>query len=73
MATNDYSSGPILSLKFHEHLAEAVAEYPRPDHEYEYSTSWGSLVVLPNGNVFIAWAFHSRIPEHEPNLTGHCR
>ncbi|KAK5164331.1 uncharacterized protein LTR77_010027 [Saxophila tyrrhenica] len=39
-----------------------VAEYPRPDHQY--STSRGSMEILPNGNVFMGWTFHSRISEH---------
>lgn len=62
-ATHDYTRGLILSL--HNNVATVVAEYPRPDHEY--STSRGSLEVLPNGNVFIGWTFHSRISEHAPN------
>ena len=59
-ATHDYSRGLILSL--HDNLAEVATEFPRPDHEY--STSRGSLEILPNGNAFIGWTFHSRISEH---------
>ncbi len=64
-ATHDYTRGLILSL--HDNLAEVVAEYPRPDHEY--STSRGSLEILPNGNVFMGWTFHSRISEHKADGT----
>ncbi|KAK5163037.1 uncharacterized protein LTR77_010971 [Saxophila tyrrhenica] len=59
-ATHDCTRGLILSL--HADKAQMVAEYPRPDHEY--STSRGSLEIMPNGNVFIGWTFHSRISEH---------
>jgi hypothetical protein len=62
-ATNDYTRGLVLAL--HDNIAEQVIEYPRPDHEY--STSRGSLEVLPNGNVFMGWTFHSRISEHTAN------
>lgn len=62
-ATHDYTRGLILSL--HDNVAEMIAEYPRPDHEY--TTSRGSLEIMPNGNVFIGWTFHSRISEHTPD------
>ena len=62
-ATYDYTRGLILSL--HDSSAEVVAEYPHPDHEW--STSRGSLEILPNGNVFMGWTFHSRISEHAPD------
>ena len=59
-ATYEHSRGLILSL--HEGRADVMAEYARPDHKY--STSRGSLEVLPNGNVFMGWTFDSRISEH---------
>ena len=62
-ATHDYTRGLILSL--HDGSAEVVAEYRHPDHKW--STSRGSLEILPNSNVFIGWTFHSRISEHAPD------
>lgn len=64
-ATHDNSRGLMLSL--HDGLAEVLASFERPDHAY--TTSRGSMEILPNGNVFMGWTFHSRISEHLPDGT----
>ena len=63
--SHDYSRGLVLALRTDEMLAEIVAEFAHPRRAI--TNSRGSCQILPDGNVFMGWAYHTLISEHAPD------
>lgn len=64
-ASNDHSRGLVISLDMETMRAELVAAYDHPRHAI--TNSRGSNQVLPDGNVFMCWAYHTLVSEHAPD------
>ena len=67
VASHDHSRGLLLALDMDMMKAELVAAYDHPHHAI--TNSRGSNQVLPDGNVFMCWAYHTLVSEHSPDGT----
>ncbi|KAK5174048.1 uncharacterized protein LTR77_001128 [Saxophila tyrrhenica] len=64
-ATSKKARALVMLLDTAEMKAEIVREYRQPGGER--TNARGSFQILPNGNAFICWAYHSYMTEHAPD------